>query len=113
MSIQVSLSEEHQVSAFFFHVAQGIHTQLEVSSGPAINSWRSTMTKRYIQSTLVTLVALLLSCGALEAQTITGAVTGTVTDPTGAVIPNAKVMATNVDTGIETPSNSNTEGIYN
>jgi hypothetical protein len=72
------------------------------------------VTKRYIQSTLVTLVALLLSCGgALEAQTITGALNGTVTDPTGAVIPNAKVTATNVDTGIETPSTTNTEGIYN
>lgn len=72
------------------------------------------MTKRYIQSTLVILIALLLSYGgAVEAQTITGAVNGTVTDPTGAVIPNAKVTATNVDTGIETPSTTNTEGIYN
>jgi outer membrane receptor protein involved in Fe transport len=72
------------------------------------------MTKRYIQSTLVILVALLLSCGAaLEAQTITGAVNGTVTDPTGAVIPNAKVTARNVDTGIETPSTTNNDGIYN
>ena len=60
------------------------------------------------------LVALLLCCGtALEAQTITGSVNGTVTDPTGAVIPNAKVTATNVDTGIETPSTTNSDGIYN
>ena len=60
------------------------------------------------------LVALLFCCGnALEAQTITGSVNGTVTDPTGAVIPNAKVTATNVDTGIETPSTTNSDGIYN
>jgi hypothetical protein len=72
------------------------------------------MTKRYIQRTLVILVVSLLCCGAaLEAQTITGSVNGTVTDPTGAVIPNAKVTATNVDTGIETPSTTNVDGIYN
>jgi hypothetical protein len=70
--------------------------------------------KRHIQSIRVIFVALLLCCGtALEAQTITGAVNGTVTDPTGAVIPNAKVTATNVDTGIETPSTTNVDGIYN
>src|SRR6266700_2682010 len=70
--------------------------------------------KRHIQSIRVIFVALLLCCGiALEAQTITGSVNGTVTDPTGAVIPNAKVTATNVDTGIETPSTTNSDGIYN
>src|SRR6266702_4313132 len=70
--------------------------------------------KRHIQSIRVIFVALLLCCGiALEAQTITGSVNGTVTDPTGAVIPNAKVTATNVDTGIETPSTTNNDGIYN
>jgi hypothetical protein len=70
--------------------------------------------KRHIQSIQVIFVMLLLCCGiALEAQTITGSVNGTVTDPTGAVIPNAKVTATNVDTGIETPSTTNNDGIYN
>src|SRR5882757_8853022 len=70
--------------------------------------------KRHIQSIRVILVALLLCCGAeLEAQTITGSVNGTVTDPTGAVVPNAKVTATNVDTNIETPTTTNSDGIYN
>src|SRR5882757_5356914 len=70
--------------------------------------------KRHIQSIRVIFVALLLCCGtALEAQTITGSVNGMVTDPTGAVVPNAKVTATNVDTGIETPSTTNGDGIYN
>src|ERR1700730_16325528 len=72
------------------------------------------MMKRHIQNIGVIFVALLLCCGtALEAQTITGSVNGTVTDPTGAVVPNAKVTATNVDTGIETPSATNSDGIYN
>jgi outer membrane receptor protein involved in Fe transport len=70
--------------------------------------------KRHILSIRVIFVALLLCCGiALEAQTITGSVNGTVTDPTGAVIANAKVTATNVDTGIDTPSTTNSDGIYN
>jgi hypothetical protein len=72
------------------------------------------MMKPYIQNIRMILFALLLCCGAaLEAQTITGSVNGTVTDPTGAVIPNAKVTATNIDTGIETPSTTNNDGIYN
>jgi len=70
--------------------------------------------KPNIQNIRMIFVALLLCCGtALEAQTITGSVNGTVTDPTGAVIPNAKVTATNIDTGIETPSTTNSDGIYN
>ena len=70
--------------------------------------------KRHMQGMRVIFVALLLSCGiALEAQTITGSINGTVTDPTGAVVPNAKVTAANVDTGIETPTTTNNDGIYN
>ena len=48
-----------------------------------------------------------------EAQTITGSVNGTVTDPTGAAVTNANVLATNVDTGVATPATTNNEGIYN
>jgi hypothetical protein len=69
--------------------------------------------KRHIQSIRVIFVALLLCYGiASEAQTITGSVNGTVTDPTGAVIPNAKVTATNVDTNIETLATTNNGGFY-
>ncbi len=48
-----------------------------------------------------------------NAQTITGAITGTVTDSTGAVIPNVKVTATNTATNIANASQSNEAGIYN
>lgn len=47
------------------------------------------------------------------AQTITGAVTGTVTDPSGAVIPNVRVTATNTATNIANTTQSNDAGIYN
>src|SRR5436305_14573146 len=60
-------------------------------------------------------IAILVVCGvtASHAQTITGSVNGTVTDPSGAVIPNAKVTAINVDTGVTTETTTNGEGIYN
>ncbi len=47
------------------------------------------------------------------AQTITGSVVGTVTDPAGAVIPGAKVSATNAATGVTTGTVTNQDGLYN
>ena len=58
------------------------------------------------------LCACLLSL-ALPGQTITGAITGTVTDPSGAVVPNAKVSATNQGTNVSYDAQSNESGIYN
>ena len=69
---------------------------------------------RSIQAIRLTAIAMLLFCGAaLKAQTITANVNGTVTDPTGAIIPGAKVTATNVDTNVQTSTTSNNDGIYN
>ena len=50
---------------------------------------------------------------ALPAQTTTGAITGTVTDPSGAAIPNVKVTATNTATNISNTTQSNDAGVYN
>jgi hypothetical protein len=46
------------------------------------------------------------------AQVATGTFTGIVSDPTGAVIPGAKVTATNEGTGVATERKTNTEGIF-
>src|SRR5258708_6432371 len=48
----------------------------------------------------------------LSAQTVTGSVGGTVSDPTGAVVPNATVIAHNIATGIDTQATTNAAGIY-
>ncbi len=45
-------------------------------------------------------------------QTVTGDITGIVTDTTGAVIPNAQVVATNTNTGVTTQTVSNAAGVY-
>ena len=69
---------------------------------------------RSIQAIRLTAIVLLLFCGAaLTAQTITANVNGTVTDTTGAVIPGAKITATNIDTNVATNTTSNNNGIYN
>ena len=47
------------------------------------------------------------------AQTITGSINGNVTDPGGAVVANAQVVARNVATGVETRTETNGAGDYN
>jgi len=76
--------------------------------------WRLTAMKRHIQTIrALTFVLLTFCCVTSRSQTITGSVNGTVADPTGAVIPNAKVTATNIDTGVATATTTNNDGIYN
>jgi hypothetical protein len=70
--------------------------------------------QKYIRHLQFIPLALLLICSlAAGAQTITANISGTVTDASGAVIPNAKVAATNVDTGVVTATTTNNDGIYN
>lgn len=60
---------------------------------------------------LLALVFVLLP-DSVPAQTTFATVTGTVTDSTGAVIPDATVTATNVATGVQTNGRSNAEGVF-
>ncbi len=58
------------------------------------------------------MLAVSIGIPATLAQTVTGSITGEVTDPTGAVVPNAKVTAENVDTGVKSQVTTNSAGIY-
>ncbi len=58
------------------------------------------------------LAVVVLAASPVFAQTITGSVTGTVTDPSGAVIPGATVVVTNTATGVRTPTKSDAAGVY-
>src|SRR5271170_7710332 len=57
-------------------------------------------------------LAVAVSVPLASAQTVTGSITGEVTDSTGAVISNAKVTAENVDTGVRSVTTSNADGVY-
>src|SRR5262249_46260504 len=48
----------------------------------------------------------------LGPQQFYGTITGTVNDPSGAVIPNATVKVTNLDTNVTTTLTTNRAGVY-
>jgi hypothetical protein len=58
------------------------------------------------------LVGLLVVLGVAFAQLEQATLTGGVTDPTGAVVPGARVVARNVDTGVEVTTQTTQDGIY-
>src|SRR6202165_2328945 len=60
---------------------------------------------------LAVLVVLSLAVAA-NAQTFRGAINGTVTDPSGAVVPNAAVRATENNTGIDHNTVTTSEGVF-
>lgn len=62
---------------------------------------------------LVVCLTATLTCGALGwAQTVTGTVTGIVTDSSGAVVSGATVVAHNLDTGVDSNATSDAAGSY-
>jgi len=61
---------------------------------------------------LYSLFALLVNCSIAMGQTITGSVTGTVSDVSGAAVAGAKVTAANVHTGVETSTTTSADGVY-
>jgi len=58
------------------------------------------------------LAAFLLCAGAASAQVLYGSLTGNVTDPSGAAVPNVKVDAQNVETGITRSGQTDERGVY-
>ena len=72
------------------------------------------MTRRFPNFCYLTIACLVLALNASAglAQSNLGSITGIVTDPHGAVIPEATVTATNVATGVRSSAKSNSTGIY-
>src|SRR5947199_1853405 len=61
---------------------------------------------------LCTLLVCLFCVSLLWSQTATGRIVGTVTDPTGALIPGASITVTNVDTQVAYETLTNERGAY-
>ncbi len=57
-------------------------------------------------------VSLLLLCHSMQAQNVNGTLTGTVADPSGAVIPGATVIMKNDASGDERRTVSNNDGFF-
>jgi hypothetical protein len=57
-------------------------------------------------------LTVLMSVQPALADNLYGSIRGTVTDPSGAAVPNASIVATNNDTGIQTKITSGSNGIY-
>ena len=70
------------------------------------------MRLRYIGSLAIALCLLIPIC-IIGAQTITGSFTGSITDSSGAVVPGAKVTATNQGTNVPYTASTNASGVYN
>jgi hypothetical protein len=57
-------------------------------------------------------LAIFLWGGAVWGQDVTGSIRGTVTDPSGAVVPHANVQATQLETGFTRQTRSDAQGNY-
>jgi len=66
----------------------------------------------FLASAVAGMLLMLLTSPYSSAQTDQGAITGVVQDSTGAVITNADVTATNVDTGLALQTKSNSSGVF-
>lgn len=70
------------------------------------------MNRKAINSLLLGSIFALLLAAPTRAQVVGATVTGTITDVKGDPIPNAKVSAKNLGTGVTTSSTTNTTGAY-
>src|SRR5580698_10283878 len=57
-------------------------------------------------------VAIIFACATLSAQTPTAVINGTVVDPTGAAVPDAKVTVVNQETNVASTKTTSPDGSY-
>lgn len=71
-----------------------------------------TRVTRLIRSALFTLVLLPIFALSAWSQATWGTISGFVTDPSGAAIPNVNIAITNEGTGIQTKATTDSAGLY-
>jgi hypothetical protein len=70
------------------------------------------MKTRLLRLVLGSTFALMASVSLALGQSVTGSVSGEITDPTGAVVSGARVTAHSLDTGVDTSNTTNSAGVY-
>jgi hypothetical protein len=68
--------------------------------------------KKCLAYILLTVFAVLYLASGSAAQTVQGVITGTVTDPSGASVPNATVTLTNTGTNASQSTTTESDGVY-
>jgi Carboxypeptidase regulatory-like domain len=73
---------------------------------------RGSMKNRFPRVILGCACAVLLSASLATGQSVTGSITGVVSDPSNAVVANATVTAHNLSTNVDTSATTNASGLY-
>lgn len=68
--------------------------------------------KHYLVASLLAMAVVLMFCSTAFGQATSGDLVGTVVDSSGALIPNAKIVAVNVATGVTGNTTTNASGEY-
>src|SRR5437660_24824 len=86
--------------------------RVQLGDAPKPCRWRCFMERRLLWKVLACGVALSLLFPLLLNAEVTGSISGTVTDPSGAAIANATVILKNANTGLERRVQTNSAGDY-
>src|SRR5256886_7655872 len=76
-----------------------------------IASWGGTSMKKCLAYLLITVVMFYLASG-ISAQTVQGVITGAITDPSGASVPDATITLTNSGTNVSHTTTTGGDGSY-
>src|SRR5438105_2041041 len=75
-------------------------------------SWRHVMMRRLLVGVSVMFALIALACVTANAQAAYGNIIGTVTDSSGAAVPNAQVTVTDLGKGVTRTATTNASGYY-
>ncbi len=71
-----------------------------------------TVSMKLVFAVLLIAAGVYITADVALAQVSTAALNGTVTDSTGAVVPEASLLLRNTETGVETRTTTNAQGVY-